>query len=96
MKMRDEEGSPAPEGAVCGRWLPRVGMWLIYFWLLQQPEFSSFLDRVFKSGHALRQWPIVAASLILLGTAMCRNWRAVRQLSDEDIYEFYSEKKGKR
>jgi hypothetical protein len=77
------------------RYVPWLGMALIYFWLSRQPEFLSLIGRI-NSGEALRDWPIIVASLVLLATSMARRWRAVKALSDEDIYAFFEEKgKGK-
>ncbi|HYF34943.1 MAG TPA: hypothetical protein VD994_06590 [Prosthecobacter sp.] len=70
------------------RWLSLPGTILLYIWLSQQPEMHSLYHRIL-SGHALRHWLLITASLILLGTAIYRRRHAVRNLSDQDIYDFF-------
>jgi hypothetical protein len=70
------------------RWLSLPGTILIYVWLSQQPEMQSFYYRVL-SGEALRHWLLITASLILLAAAIYRRHRAVKALTDEEIYNFF-------
>ena len=81
-------GRGRPRIPPCPQWLRLAGMALIYFWLTTVPEVRVFFDRVL-SGAALRHWAAIAGACLLTGAAALQRWRAVKALTDQDIYDFF-------
>ncbi len=74
-------------GAVIGRWVRRIAKYFVFFWVITQPEFSTFLDRV-TTGGALWDWRLIAPLGALALYYAWIGWRRVPDISDQAIFTF--------
>ena len=80
--------SETPDSSIV-RWVGRAACSFVFFWVICQPEFTPFEDRVLHGG-ALWDWRLVVPLAVLTAYHIHVGLKRVPRISDTAIYSYFT------